>query len=161
MALPAAVRSDDRHGAAQAVDCARCGASVQVVKFSPQHTSVQWTPAAVECCAEFRDRAAEGTASALVGGCGTLRASIDHAVTAGALMIAPPSYDGAAGSAYPGDGPRTPDSAHPGDDPRTPDNAHPGDDPRTPDSATPGGDPRTPDSAHPGDDPRTPDNARS
>jgi hypothetical protein len=92
VALPAAVRSDDRHGATQAVDCARCGASVQVVKFSPQHTSVQWTAAAVERCAEFRDRAAEGTRSALVGGCGTLRASIDAAVAAGRVEIAPPAY---------------------------------------------------------------------
>lgn len=121
MGLPAAVRSDDRHGATQAVDCARCGATAAVEKFSPQHTSVQWTAAAVERCAEFRARASEGTASALVGGCDALRASIDHAVTAGALMIAPPSY----GSASPGGAPRTPSGAYPGEAPRTPGNARP------------------------------------
>jgi hypothetical protein len=107
--LPVAVRSDDRHGATRAVDCARCGATAAVEKFSPQHTSVQWTAAAVKRCAEFRARAGEGTASSLVGGCDALRASIDHAVTAGALMIAPPSY----GSASPGDDPRTPGNARP------------------------------------------------
>ena len=115
MASPAAVRSDDRRGAPQPVDCARCGASVQVVKFSPQHTSVQWTAAAAGSCAEFRARAAEGTRSALVADCGALRASIDSAVTAGALLIAPPSY----GSVSPGDDPRAPE-AYPGGDPPTP-----------------------------------------
>jgi hypothetical protein len=125
VALPAAVRSDDRHGAAQAVDCARCGASVQVVKFSPQHTSVQWTAAAVERCAEFRARAAEGTASAQVGGCGALRASIDHAVAAGALMIAPPSYGGVSPAGAPRPPGETADSAYPGDGPRSPANARP------------------------------------
>ena len=118
MASGAAVRSDDRRGACQPVQCAHCGASVQVVKFSPQHTSVQWTAAAVGCCAEFRARAAEGTRSALVADCGALRASIDSAVTAGALVVAPPSY----GSAYPGSDPRTPE-ASPGSDPRTPERA--------------------------------------
>ena len=92
MALPAAVRSDDRHGATQAVACARCGATAAGEKFSPQHTSVQWTAAAAGRCAEFRARAAEGTASALVGGCGALRASIDAAVATGQVEIAPPSY---------------------------------------------------------------------
>ena len=116
MGLSAAIRADDRRGAPQSVGCARCGASVQVVKFSPQHTSVQWTAAAVGCCAEFRARAAEGTRSALVGGCGSLRASIESAVAAGVLAIAPPSY----GSAHPGGDPWTPASAHPGGDPRTP-----------------------------------------
>jgi hypothetical protein len=106
--FPAAVRSDDRRGASQSVDCARCGASVQVVKFSPQHTSVQWTAAAVGCCAEFRARAAEGTRSALVADCGALRASIDSAVTAGALVVAPPSY----GGDYPGGDPRIPERAN-------------------------------------------------
>jgi hypothetical protein len=135
VALPAAVRSDDRRGTPQTVDCARCGASVQVVKFSPQHTSVQWTAAAAGSCAEFRARAAEGTASALVGGCGTLRASIDHAVTAGALTIVPPSYSGVSA----GEAPRAPggiaDSADPGDDSRAPGGAYPVDDPRIPGNA--------------------------
>ena len=56
------------------VECARCGAAVLAAKFSPQHTSVQWTAAAVRACAEFgrhargrprwsRGAAACGTAS--------------------------------------------------------------------------------------------------
>jgi hypothetical protein len=95
----AAVRADDRHAAPRPVRCARCGTTVEVVKFSPQHTSVQWTAAAVDCCAEFRARAAEGTRSALVGGCADLRMSIDDAVAAGLLAIAPPSYDSLDGDA--------------------------------------------------------------
>ena len=64
----------------QPVRCARCGATVLVAKFSPQHTSVQWTAAAAASCAEFGARAAAGTGSALVEGCGALRDSIDAAV---------------------------------------------------------------------------------
>ena len=90
MGFPAAVRSDDRRGASQSVDCARCGASVQVVKFSPQHTSVQWSAAAVRACAEFSAAAALGRPSALVEGCGSLRDSIDAAVIAGRLEVSPP-----------------------------------------------------------------------
>jgi hypothetical protein len=93
-------QADDRQATEQPVQCAGCGASVRVVKFSPQHTSVQWSAAAVRCCAEFRARAAEGARSALIGGCGTLRASIDSAVTAGLVIIAPPSYGGTDDSTY-------------------------------------------------------------
>ena len=50
--------TDERRGIAQPVECARCGGCVDVVKFSPQHTSVQWTATALGCCAEFRERAA-------------------------------------------------------------------------------------------------------
>ena len=64
-----------------------------VVKFSPQHTSVQWSAAALGCCAEFRARAAEGTRSALIDGCATLRDSIDTAVASGRLAVSPPSYE--------------------------------------------------------------------
>ena len=99
MARRAATRSDERHAAAQLVECARCGATAEVVKFSPQHTSVQWTAAAVGCCAEFRARAAEGTRSALVEGCAALRDSIDLAVTSGRLAVSPPSYEQAADGA--------------------------------------------------------------
>ncbi|HMD91219.1 MAG TPA: hypothetical protein VKG80_01105 [Trebonia sp.] len=84
--------TDERRGIAQPVECARCGGCVDVVKFSPQHTSVQWTAAALGCCAEFRERAAEGTRSALVDGCATLRDSIDAAVASGRLAVSPPSY---------------------------------------------------------------------
>ena len=59
------------------------------VKFSPQHTSVQWTAAAVRACAEF---GVAGWPSALVEGCGSLREAIDQAVAAGRLAVAPPGY---------------------------------------------------------------------
>jgi hypothetical protein len=93
MARPAAVRADDRHVSLQPVECARCGATVGVSKFSPQHTSVQWSAAAVRCCAEFSARGADGTRSALVEGCATLRDSIDAAMAAGRLVVSPPSYE--------------------------------------------------------------------
>jgi hypothetical protein len=93
MARRAEVRADDRYAAPRPVECARCGATADVVKFSPQHTSVQWTADAVGCCAEFRDRAAEGTRSALVEGCAALRDSIDAAVASGRLGVSPPSYE--------------------------------------------------------------------
>jgi hypothetical protein len=60
---------------------------VLVVKFSLQHTSVQWSAEAVRACAEF---AAIGRPSALVEGCGSLRDSIDAAVEAGRLEVTPP-----------------------------------------------------------------------
>jgi hypothetical protein len=78
---------DERPAAVSPVECARCGAAVLAVKFSPQHTSVQWTAAAVRTCWEF---SAAGRPSALVEGCGSLRDSIDRAVTAGWLQVAPP-----------------------------------------------------------------------
>jgi hypothetical protein len=78
---------DERHGALVPVVCARCGAAVLAVKFSLQHTSVQWTAEAVRSCAEF---ACAGRASALVEGCGSLRDSIDAAVQAGRLEVTPP-----------------------------------------------------------------------
>jgi hypothetical protein len=88
-----ASRADERHAAPQPVECARCGAIADVVKFSPQHTSVQWSAAATGCCAEFRARAAEGTRSALVEGCAALRDSIDAAVASGRVAVSPPLYE--------------------------------------------------------------------
>ena len=87
------MRTDERRAIPQPVECARCGATVGVVKFSPQHTSVQWSAAALGCCAEFRARAADGTRSALIDGCATLRDSIDAAVASGRLAVSPPSYE--------------------------------------------------------------------
>ena len=68
---------DERHGHLVPVRCARCGACVLVAKFSPQHTSVQWSAEAVRTCLEF---AYLGRPSALVEGCAALRDSIDAAV---------------------------------------------------------------------------------
>ena len=91
-------RADDRRASWQPVRCARCGAAVQVAKFSLQHTSVQWTVAAAASCAEFGAAAGagstdSGTGSALIEGCGALRDSIDAAVAAGLLSVCPPSYE--------------------------------------------------------------------
>ena len=81
---------DERYAALCRVECARCGAAVLAAKFSPQHTSVQWTAAAVRTCWEFSASLALGRPSALVEGCGSLRDSIDAAVAAGRLEVAPP-----------------------------------------------------------------------
>jgi hypothetical protein len=83
------VAEDERRGFACRVECGRCGAAVLAVKFSPQHTAVQWTAAAVRACAEF---GLVGRPSALVEGCGSLREAIDQAVAAGRLEVAPPGY---------------------------------------------------------------------
>ena len=72
------------------MECGRCGAQVLVAKFSAQHTSVQWTEAAVSACAEFSVAMALGRPSALVAGCGSLRESIDVAVKDGRLEVSPP-----------------------------------------------------------------------
>ena len=78
---------DERYAAFACVECGRCGAAVLAAKFSPQHTSVQWTAAAVRSCWEF---SAASRPSALVEGCGSLRDSIDGAVAAGRLEVSPP-----------------------------------------------------------------------
>ncbi|MGH3180869.1 MAG: hypothetical protein ACRDOE_03030 [Streptosporangiaceae bacterium] len=41
------------------MECARRGAAVLAAKFSPQHTSVQWSATAVRACAAFGALAAE------------------------------------------------------------------------------------------------------
>ena len=81
---------DERYAAFCPVECGRCGAGVLAAKFSPQHTSVQWTAASVRACVEFSVAAAIGQPSALVEGCGSLRDSIDAAVAAGSLEVSPP-----------------------------------------------------------------------
>ena len=81
---------DERYAALCRVDCTRCGAAVLAAKFSPQHTSVQWSAAAVRACWEFSASSALGRPSALVQGCGSLRDSIEVAVAAGRLEVAPP-----------------------------------------------------------------------
>jgi hypothetical protein len=69
------------------VQCAQCGITVRVAKFSLQHTSVQWTTDAVLRCAEFV--AAPGP-SALIPTCASLRESIDDAVAGGRVEVLPP-----------------------------------------------------------------------
>jgi len=82
--------SDERRIGYRWVGCDRCGAAVQVAKFSPQHTVVQWNPESVRACAEFTAGAADGKPSALIEGCGSLRDSIDRAVLQGRLEVSPP-----------------------------------------------------------------------
>ena len=81
---------DERHAGFRRVECGRCGAAVLVVKFSPQHTSVQWSAASVRSCAEFSARVATGEQTALIDGCASLRGSIDRALSQGRLEISPP-----------------------------------------------------------------------
>jgi hypothetical protein len=63
---------------------------VQVAKFSPQHTVVQWNPESVRACAEFAAEAAEGRPSALIEGCTSLRDSIERAVAEGRVEVSAP-----------------------------------------------------------------------
>jgi len=84
------VATDERGAGFRRVECDRCAAAVLVVKFSQQHTSVQWSPAAVRACAEFTARVAAGEQTALIDGCASLRGSIDRALSQGRLEISPP-----------------------------------------------------------------------
>jgi hypothetical protein len=85
-----AVRIDDREWQYRELECARCGATVGVAKFSPQHTSVQWSSQAELHCAEFASRVAAGEQASLIPGCASLRASIDAALADGRLHVLPP-----------------------------------------------------------------------
>ena len=80
----AGVAADERPWRFAPVECAACGVRVRVVKFSLQHTSVQWTNDAVLGCAEF---GAAGGASALIPTCASLRDSIDDALAGGRLRV--------------------------------------------------------------------------
>jgi hypothetical protein len=82
--------ADERKAFFRPVECERCGATALVAKFSPQHTSVQWSLASVRTCAEFSARAAAGEQTALIDTCASLRASIDRAVLQGRLEVSPP-----------------------------------------------------------------------
>lgn len=87
---PRATPADERHAALRDVACDRCAATVGVAKFSPQHTSVQWSREATAACAEFTAREAAGEQSALIDTCASLRDSIDRAVAEGRLEVTPP-----------------------------------------------------------------------
>jgi hypothetical protein len=82
--------ADERQESFRSVICGRCLAEVQVAKFSPQHTSVQWNPDAMGACAEFTARSAAGEQSARIASCGSLRECIDRAVLEGRVEVAPP-----------------------------------------------------------------------
>ena len=82
--------ADEREAGFRPVECERCGALALVAKFSPQHTSVQWSLESVRACAEFSARVVAGEQTALIEGCASLRASIDRAVLQGRLDVCPP-----------------------------------------------------------------------
>ncbi len=82
--------TDERHASLCEVTCDRCAAVVLVTKFSAQHTSVQWSAAAVQACEEFAARAAAGERTALIDTCVSLRDSIDRAVREHRLEVNPP-----------------------------------------------------------------------
>jgi hypothetical protein len=85
-----ALSADERAWHYAPVACGRCGAVVEVAKFSVQHTSVQWPAEAVLRCAEFARCVADGGSSALIPTCASLRASIDAAVQDGSVEVLPP-----------------------------------------------------------------------
>jgi len=68
------------------VTCRTCGVEAMVKKNSHQHTSVQWTGAAVAACPEIA-AARAGDPSALVLGCPRLKASIEDAVRDGTVVV--------------------------------------------------------------------------
>ena len=82
--------TDPRFDRLAPVDCASCGATVLVAKFSPEHTSVQWSLPAMRTCKEFGALAAAGGQTALSDSCGSLRSSIEAAVHVGRVPVAPP-----------------------------------------------------------------------
>jgi hypothetical protein len=88
--VPAPFPADEREAGLRPVECERCGATALVAKFSPQHTSVQWSLASARACAEFSARAAAGEQTALIDACASMRASIDRAVLDGRLEVSPP-----------------------------------------------------------------------
>lgn len=81
---------DERDAGLSPVECERCGVSALVAKFSPQHTSVQWSLESVRACAEFSARVVAGEQTALIAGCASMSASIDRAVLDGRLDVSPP-----------------------------------------------------------------------
>jgi hypothetical protein len=86
----ARVVQDERPWRFTPVECAQCGVRVRVVKFSLQHTSVQWSRDAVLSCTEFANGVAAGGNSALIPTCASLRESIDDAVAGGRVEVLPP-----------------------------------------------------------------------
>jgi hypothetical protein len=84
------MKLDERYSRYCPVTCAACGAIVLAAKFSSQHTSVQWDAAAVGQCSEFARRTAAGEQTALIERCEAMRDSIDAAIEAGQLPVAPP-----------------------------------------------------------------------
>lgn len=66
----------------QSLACRTCGAGVFVAKYSPAHTSVQWTTESAQTCPEM---AAAAGGSAYLLRCEALDRTIDEAATRGAI----------------------------------------------------------------------------
>lgn len=69
------------------VRCAGCATEVLVRKASRMQTSVQWTSDPASSCPEFALRVAAGEVSARIDTCPALRSAIEHAVTAGRVVV--------------------------------------------------------------------------
>lgn len=82
--------TDERHATPQDVTCERCAAVVKVTKFSPQHTSVQWSADSLRTCAEFADPGPAGGRRTPTRTCASLWATIDRAVRDGRVEVRSP-----------------------------------------------------------------------
>ncbi|GAA1022824.1 hypothetical protein Aple_086640 [Acrocarpospora pleiomorpha] len=58
------------------ITCAQCLNTVEVEKFSPEHTSIQWQRPSAEICHELAGGPFGFLTDALVRGCSALRGSI-------------------------------------------------------------------------------------
>lgn len=87
--LPDRVTPDDERPLRE-VSCQRCGTPVLVRKTTPTQTSIQWLADAGSVCPELAAQRAGGHDTARVGGCASLRASIEQAVLAGRLTVLDP-----------------------------------------------------------------------
>ncbi|MBM7278526.1 hypothetical protein FOV72_00315 [Gordonia rubripertincta] len=68
----------------QPLVCQTCDARVSVAKYSPAHTSIQWTAEAKQFCHEMASASAVGNGNCgYVLRCAALDRSIDEAVTRG------------------------------------------------------------------------------
>jgi hypothetical protein len=91
MTLPQTAADRRRYLEGGLVDlaCDYCAGLVRVRKNSPDQTSVQWTVAAAQGCAEFAPRRGAGGTTAHLPTCERLRASIGRAVAEGRVTWAP------------------------------------------------------------------------
>jgi hypothetical protein len=68
------------------IRCETCGVEALVKKNSHKHTSVQWPADGAASCPEIAAARAQEP-NALVLGCARLKASIEHAVRAGDVVV--------------------------------------------------------------------------
>ena len=68
----------------QSLACHTCGARVLVAKYSPAHTSIQWSDEARQACREIAAAAACGP-GAYVMRCEALDRTVDEAVSDGVI----------------------------------------------------------------------------